>query len=313
LRAVAVDINPINVDWLTRFFQKHLRPVAELPKVNISLLSAFAGAIENHSAAIPICSRTFGEESVDVGEDLLLQAVAKVRRGDDLEEQLKTLSTFLTPSRNIRFPGDHITLSKNMRARNFSVPSLTSSPLRSQVPQASCKSPFRIPLRTVSGIVNEYSLPFVDLLHVDTEGFDPFVLFGAEELLVRHRVGVVVFELWSLIDMEAVFVNLLERHGYRCYIPPIYHREYRPPYKYNASNISFPFLVPVNFGCFREELRLMHSWSNAVCHLDNPEYTEAFRSLVETYVWQVWDAKPPLCYGFEKAMKLKSFKTKTRR
>ena len=70
-----------------------------------------------------------------------------------------------------------------------------SSTLRS--PSESCKNLYgnavsptgateEVPVVTLAQIIEEYSLPHIDLLKVDVEGFEPQVLAGAGEYLVSH-------------------------------------------------------------------------------------------------------------------------------
>ena len=169
--------------------------------------------------------------------------------------------------------------------------------------------------RSVDSIAAELGLSYIDLLHIDTEGFDPLVLQGARGLIEAQRVRVIVFELWSRRDMRETFVELLERSNYSCYIPPIYHVSKQMGKAVETHvNASFPFLIPINQGCFRDELRHIVSWSNAVCHVNRAgeeQLAASFASMMK-FPWQVYDAKLPLCVGFEKAMKIKTTKTHTR-
>jgi FkbM family methyltransferase len=61
----------------------------------------------------------------------------------------------------------------------------------------------------------------IDLLKIDTEGFDPLVLQGADTVLRRHQVRLLLFEyhgigMWQTIRLQQVVTDLDER-GYICY------------------------------------------------------------------------------------------------
>lgn len=61
----------------------------------------------------------------------------------------------------------------------------------------------------------------IDLLKIDTEGFDPLVIQGAENILNRHQVRVFLFEyhginIWRTTTLYHV-INDLDRKGYLCY------------------------------------------------------------------------------------------------
>jgi hypothetical protein len=259
LRAVAMDMSAINIEFLERFFTKSLTPTQKL-LANMTLLAAVADTRDNLTGTM-VCPTSFGEETMSAEKDA--PGVGDV-------------------------PGQ----------------------------RASCRRPYTLTRRSVDSVAAELGLPFIDLLHIDTEGFDPLVLQGARGLLQRGLVRVVVFELWSKRDMSEIFVDLLERFNYSCYIPPIYHAN-KQVFKPVATQLNasvFPFLIPVNQGCFRDELRHIVSWSNAVCHRNHAgdeALAAAFARLVQQ-PWQLYDAKPPLCAGFEKAMKVKTTKTKTK-
>jgi FkbM family methyltransferase len=51
-----------------------------------------------------------------------------------------------------------------------------------------------VPVRTIDGICAELRIENIDLLKVDTEGYDFHVLLGASEMISRQRVMVIQFE-----------------------------------------------------------------------------------------------------------------------
>ncbi|CAF1104882.1 unnamed protein product [Adineta steineri] len=61
----------------------------------------------------------------------------------------------------------------------------------------------------------------IDLLKVDTEGFDPLVIQGANTLLTRHQIRLFIFEyhtvgMWSKTSLQYV-ITYLDNKGYLCY------------------------------------------------------------------------------------------------
>jgi FkbM family methyltransferase len=52
-----------------------------------------------------------------------------------------------------------------------------------------------VPLRTVAGICAEHKIDKIDLLKIDTQGYDMQVMMGTEAMLKAHKVGVVLTEV----------------------------------------------------------------------------------------------------------------------
>lgn len=77
-----------------------------------------------------------------------------------------------------------------------------------------------VPVATVDDVVRERNLPRVDILKIDTQGYDLEVLRGAAAQLAARRVGAVLLELnfVPMYERQASFPELhalLSGHGYR--------------------------------------------------------------------------------------------------
>lgn len=89
----------------------------------------------------------------------------------------------------------------------------------------------------------------IDILAIDTEGFDPDVLRGARTMLSEHRIRVIEFEyhklrLWKVTALADV-VSDLETLGYDCFFMQ----------KYSLIRLT---------GCFVSEYEF-HDWANVLC------------------------------------------------
>ena len=78
-----------------------------------------------------------------------------------------------------------------------------------------------VPLATVDAFVKDYEIASIDLMKVDTEGFDATVLQGAMELLARGGIGVLSFEyhevgVWREYSLRQN-VERLDGLDYVCY------------------------------------------------------------------------------------------------
>lgn len=79
-----------------------------------------------------------------------------------------------------------------------------------------------VPLSTVDSLVSDMNLPKVDVLTIDTEGFDPAVIHGAKSTLASVRY--LTFEVhrdlenspWESTTLKSI-VNHLDTFGFTCY------------------------------------------------------------------------------------------------
>lgn len=74
---------------------------------------------------------------------------------------------------------------------------------------------------TVDDLMEAYNLQGLDILKIDTEGFDPLVLKGAQRTLSQGRASIVNFEYhslnhWQTTSLKSV-VEQLDQYGYDCY------------------------------------------------------------------------------------------------
>lgn len=78
----------------------------------------------------------------------------------------------------------------------------------------------RVPMQTLTAILDEHDVHTVDLLKVDIEGAEHQLLLGAEPLLEAGRIRRIALELHekqlqALGSSSDQVLKLLERHGYR--------------------------------------------------------------------------------------------------
>ena len=82
------------------------------------------------------------------------------------------------------------------------------------------KGSVSVPVATVDDVARERRLPRIDILKVDTQGYDLEVLRGAGSQLAARRVGAVLLEVnfVPMYERQASFTELhafLSGHGYR--------------------------------------------------------------------------------------------------
>ncbi|KAG2436159.1 hypothetical protein HYH02_011663 [Chlamydomonas schloesseri] len=111
---------------------------------------------------------------------------------------------------------------------------------------------FDVDVTTVDDYVRRNGIERVDVLKIDTEGFDPAVLAGAYETLRQRRVEVLVFEyhdLWRRSGSTRLptCLGYLSRLGFACYF-------------------DGPALHRLTEGCWDPRLEI-REWSNVVCAL----------------------------------------------
>ncbi|KAL6772152.1 hypothetical protein ACKKBG_A29120 [Auxenochlorella protothecoides x Auxenochlorella symbiontica] len=78
-----------------------------------------------------------------------------------------------------------------------------------------------VPLTTLDALVKDYAIPAIDILKIDTEGFDATVILGSMEVLARGRVSLLTFEyhevgVWREYALRDV-VEKLDGLDYVCY------------------------------------------------------------------------------------------------
>lgn len=110
-----------------------------------------------------------------------------------------------------------------------------------------------VPLRTVDELIAMYNVQYVDILKIDTEGFDAPAMEGAMGALMAGRVGVITFEyhflgVWPQYQLADVAVKL-GGLNYVCYY---------------SGQIGAEGSLARLTGCFTPVYE-MHDWSNVVC------------------------------------------------
>ncbi|GLI66372.1 hypothetical protein VaNZ11_010155 [Volvox africanus] len=106
-----------------------------------------------------------------------------------------------------------------------------------------------VKITTVDDQMRSRGLAYLDLLKIDTEGFDPAVLAGAYESLSSQRIGLLSFEYHRLWNRSGSTlkqcVDYLDDLGYSCY--------------YDG-----PVLAKVSGNCWKDAYEIRR-WSNIVC------------------------------------------------
>jgi hypothetical protein len=125
------------------------------------------------------------------------------------------------------------------------------------------------------------TVPYIDVLTTDTEGFDLNVAIGADTLLKSGRVKMYIFELHQkkmgsrAVNYRDVF-GKLESYGYECYYPAM-------PGK-RGETVDLPHLVKITGDkCFHGRFGGFIGWMNAVCaHRQSaPELVNIFGKLTK--------------------------------
>ena len=77
----------------------------------------------------------------------------------------------------------------------------------------------KVPCRTLMGLMREYSLDRVDLVKIDIEGAELFVVRGSAEFLATYRPRLIIegHKVDGRSTIEPL-VAFLTTHGYRCQV-----------------------------------------------------------------------------------------------
>jgi len=79
-----------------------------------------------------------------------------------------------------------------------------------------------VDVTTLDALLEQHSMPRVDFVKIDAEGYDGRVLRGGESALAEHRLGIVQFEYnrpWALAgETLAGALSLLHSHAYRVFL-----------------------------------------------------------------------------------------------
>ncbi|MBN1317286.1 MAG: FkbM family methyltransferase [Anaerolineales bacterium] len=105
--------------------------------------------------------------------------------------------------------------------------------------------PVQIPLTTLDHEFEKHHLDHVDMVKIDAEGYDGYILKGAKRILMEQRIGAIQFE-YNTSWLNARFtlaeaLNLLEKAGYVTYQVT---KEQIAPYDYQTYQEYF------NYGIF---------------------------------------------------------------
>jgi FkbM family methyltransferase len=62
------------------------------------------------------------------------------------------------------------------------------------VSQTSNREQVEIDVMTLDGFADKHNLAMIDVIKIDTEGYEPWVFQGAQRLLQQHRIRLFIFE-----------------------------------------------------------------------------------------------------------------------
>jgi FkbM family methyltransferase len=118
------------------------------------------------------------------------------------------------------------------------------------------------------------NINFIDILKIDTEGYDPAVLQGAQVALRQKRVGIVLFEynnlnLWFKVPLARVVTDMFDL-GYICYFDG----------KPTLTQLSLCWL---DYYELRVSARM--AWSNVVCVLRSHYLFPKIHAI--SFAWQL--------------------------
>ncbi|KAJ9515925.1 hypothetical protein QJQ45_016897 [Haematococcus lacustris] len=145
----------------------------------------------------------------------------------------------------------------NMAVSNFSGSAAFSSSCDTELchlesgPSGAAASQYTVKVVTVDEVMKRWvGHNRVSLLKVDTEGYDPDVLRGAENTFSSQAVDLVVFEYHGIgrwkDETLAGIVVWMEAKGYACYFE------------------GTPFIYKLSRGCWNPKYEIK-TWSNVVC------------------------------------------------
>jgi len=128
-----------------------------------------------------------------------------------------------------------------------------------------------VPVYTVDFLIQREKLDFVDVIKIDTEGYDAFVIQGAKETLKAHKTLLLLFEyhfVWHPPTSLKQTTAELQEWGYVCYLE------------------GQRGLLKLTHGCWSEQLEI-RSWSNVWCLSTRHRAGLAIAAAFDNYVL-VW-------------------------
>lgn len=107
-------------------------------------------------------------------------------------------------------------------------------------------------------------LPSVDILHIDTEGYDAQAILGARSVLKKRMIRMIMFEYhhrcpWPFTRLSTI-LHMVQGYGYECY--------------FNGNNR----LWPLTHGCWDDRYE-HHRWSNVLCVEENDPWVAVVRGV----------------------------------
>jgi len=121
-----------------------------------------------------------------------------------------------------------------------------------------------VQVTTVDDEAAKAGLPEIDMLKIDTEGFDLHVLKGAKKMLSEGRAGIVQFEYnapWARAGSTlAAAISLLEGYGYKVFLlrstglHPLNYELYGEYFRYSNFVAALPRRLPILAPLIRERI-----------------------------------------------------------
>ncbi|GMH75325.1 hypothetical protein TL16_g06723 [Triparma laevis f. inornata] len=124
----------------------------------------------------------------------------------------------------------------------------------------------KVQTTTVDAIFEEYQLKEIDVLSIDTEGYDPLVLSGASETLKQRKARYVEFEFhihgpWKTTSLSSV-IEELDGYGYDCFWAGGEKLRGDISVSGKGGGMLWPVTGPMNWDTRYDEVR---AWSNIAC------------------------------------------------
>lgn len=121
-----------------------------------------------------------------------------------------------------------------------------------------------VQLTTVDAEAAKAGLTEIDMLKIDTEGFDLHVLKGAKKMLSEGRIGILQFEYntpWARAGSTlAAAISLLQGYGYQIFLlrstglHPLNYELYGEYFRYSNFVAALPRKLPVLAAMIRESI-----------------------------------------------------------
>lgn len=81
------------------------------------------------------------------------------------------------------------------------------------------KKVYKVPVITLDTYCLENGIDYIDILKIDVEGYEPYVIRGCKQLLENKKIGIIIFEVGALYgkDEKEEMLNMLSEAGFNFY------------------------------------------------------------------------------------------------